>query len=53
MNTAFWSEWFSFNSQVYLTGDTNRGSVHLDLNLGGSGLLPVPLLMSVKRLAVG
>jgi len=39
------------NSQAYLSGDTSRGSMHIDLKLSGSGFSP--LHMSVKRLAIG
>jgi hypothetical protein len=39
------------NSQAYLSGDTNRECVHIDLHLGGNSL--GPLNMSVKRLSIG
>lgn len=37
------------NSQAFLQGDTNRTSVHLDLDFDEQG----PKLMTVKRLAIG
>lgn len=40
------------NSQAYLTGNTARGSVHINLKFGGRRGLR-PLIMSVKRLAIG